>query len=62
MATQSPGDSIAIDSGRGSESMSLVVCSLEPWGEVHRRIRILVDEIVDLDPTLEVLPSTFPTS
>jgi glycosyltransferase involved in cell wall biosynthesis len=55
MATQSPGDSIAIDSGRGSESMSLVVCSLEPWGEVHRRIRILVDEIVDLDPTLEVL-------
>ncbi len=35
--------------------MSLVVCSLEPWGEVRRRLRILVDEIVDLDPTLQVL-------
>jgi glycosyltransferase involved in cell wall biosynthesis len=35
--------------------MSLVVCSLEPWGEVRRRIRMLVDEIVDLDPTIEVL-------
>ena len=35
--------------------MSLVVFSLEPWGEVRRRIRILVDEIVDLDPRLQVL-------
>jgi teichuronic acid biosynthesis glycosyltransferase TuaH len=55
MATQSPGDSIAITGERDSEGMSLVVCSLEPWGEVRRRIRILVDEIVDLDPHLEVL-------
>jgi teichuronic acid biosynthesis glycosyltransferase TuaH len=35
--------------------MSLVVLSLEPWGEVRRRIRILVDEIVDLEPSLQVL-------
>ena len=41
--------------GRVAGSASLVVCSLEPWGEVRRRIRILVDEIVDLDPTLRVL-------
>jgi len=35
--------------------MSLVVCSLESWGEVRRRIRILVDELVELDPSLHVL-------
>jgi glycosyltransferase involved in cell wall biosynthesis len=35
--------------------MSLVVCSLEPWGEVKRRMRLLVDEIVDLDPSIRVL-------
>jgi teichuronic acid biosynthesis glycosyltransferase TuaH len=34
---------------------SLVVCSLEPWGEVRRRLHILVDEMVDLDPSLHVL-------
>ena len=34
---------------------SLVVCSLEPWATVRRRIRILVDELVALDPSLEVL-------
>jgi teichuronic acid biosynthesis glycosyltransferase TuaH len=33
----------------------LVVCSLEPRGEVRRGVRILVDEIVDLDPSLPVL-------
>jgi teichuronic acid biosynthesis glycosyltransferase TuaH len=38
-----------------SEVMSLVVCSLEPWGEVRRRMHILVDEMVDLDPALHVL-------
>jgi teichuronic acid biosynthesis glycosyltransferase TuaH len=46
---------------RVAGSASMVVCSLEPWGEVRRRLRILVDEIVDLDPTLRVLyvaPST----
>jgi teichuronic acid biosynthesis glycosyltransferase TuaH len=34
---------------------SLVVCSLEEWGEVRRRIRILVDEFVAMDPDLTVL-------
>ncbi len=34
---------------------SLIVCSLEPWGSVRRRIRILVDELVDMDPDLHVL-------
>jgi len=34
---------------------SLVVCSLEGWGDVRRRIRILVDELVGLEQTLRVL-------
>jgi teichuronic acid biosynthesis glycosyltransferase TuaH len=34
---------------------ALVVCSLEEWGTVRRRIRILVDEFVDRDPGLQVL-------
>jgi len=34
---------------------SLIVCSLEPWGSVRRRIRILVDELIDMDPDLHVL-------
>jgi len=34
---------------------SLIVCSLEPWTVVRRRIRILVDELVDMDPNLRVL-------
>ena len=34
---------------------SLIVCSLEDWGTVRRRIRILVDELVDRDPLLQVL-------
>ncbi len=34
---------------------SLVVCSLETWGTVRRRIRILVDELVERDPGLQVL-------
>lgn len=55
MATQSPGDSTVITPERGLEAHSLVVCSLEPWGEVRRRMRILVDEIVDLDPSVHVL-------
>ncbi len=38
-----------------SRSSSLVVCSLESWGTVRRRIRILVDELVDRDPGLQVL-------
>jgi glycosyltransferase involved in cell wall biosynthesis len=38
-----------------SSATSLVVCSLEDWGTVRRRIRILVDELVAMDPALEVL-------
>ena len=38
-----------------SSATSLVVCSLEDWGAVRRRIRILVDELVAMDPALEVL-------
>jgi len=34
---------------------SLVVLSLEPWSTVRRRIRILVDELVERDPGLRVL-------
>lgn len=34
---------------------SLVVCSLEEWGTVRRRIRIMVDELVSMDPALRVL-------
>ena len=34
---------------------SLVVCSLEEWGTVRRRIRILVDELVSIDPSVRVL-------
>ncbi len=55
MATQKPAESIALRDDRGTEAVSLVVCSLEPWGDVRRRIRILVDELVELDPTLNVL-------
>jgi teichuronic acid biosynthesis glycosyltransferase TuaH len=46
-----PGPSGAV----AAEATSLVVCSLESWTEVRRRIRILVDELVDLDPSLQVL-------
>ncbi|MGD0881680.1 MAG: glycosyltransferase [Acidimicrobiales bacterium] len=34
---------------------SIVVCSLEEWGAVRRRMRIMVDELVDMDPSLRVL-------
>ena len=52
----------ADDTGRTTEvrdapsaATSLVVCSLEEWGTVRRRLRILVDELVARDPSLEVL-------
>jgi teichuronic acid biosynthesis glycosyltransferase TuaH len=38
-----------------STATSLVVCSLEEWGTVRRRIRIMVDELVAGDPDLSVL-------
>jgi glycosyltransferase involved in cell wall biosynthesis len=34
---------------------SLIVCSLEEWGTVRRRMRIMVDELVEADPGLQVL-------
>ena len=55
MALQTPGDSTLITSDVGSTPESVVVCSLEPWGAVRRRVRILVDEIAELRPALEVL-------
>ena len=55
MAAQSPGDSSTMTAAPASAGTSLVVCSLEPWGTVRRRIRILVDEFVGLDPSLRVL-------
>jgi teichuronic acid biosynthesis glycosyltransferase TuaH len=53
--TNNPLDSVTIDKDTASRATSLVVCSLESWSEVRRRIRILVDELVELDPSLEVL-------
>ncbi len=38
-----------------SRPSSLVVCSLESWSPVRRRVRILVDELVESDPELRVL-------
>jgi glycosyltransferase involved in cell wall biosynthesis len=55
MAIQNPRTSIKISDERDSEAMSLVVFSLEPWEEVRGRIRILVDEIVDIESLLQVL-------
>lgn len=55
MALHIPGDSTVITTETGSGPASVVVCSLEPWGRVRRRIRILVDQIVDLRPSLQVL-------
>ncbi|HZM57362.1 MAG TPA: glycosyltransferase [Acidimicrobiales bacterium] len=55
MATQSPGSSITMTAQPGSKRASMVVCSLEPWGTVRRRIRILVDQVVELDQQLRVL-------
>jgi teichuronic acid biosynthesis glycosyltransferase TuaH len=34
---------------------SVVVCSLEPWGEVRRRIQLMIRLFVDDDPALHVL-------
>ena len=33
----------------------LVVCSLEPWGMVQRRMQLMVRELMDLDPTVSVV-------
>jgi teichuronic acid biosynthesis glycosyltransferase TuaH len=54
MTTQNMTSAASATDG-ASGAMSLVVCSLEPWSEVRRRMHILVDEMVDLDPTLQVL-------
>jgi glycosyltransferase involved in cell wall biosynthesis len=55
MALQTPGDSTVTTTEAGPTALAVVVCSLEPWGQVRRRIRILVDEIVQLQPSLQVL-------
>jgi glycosyltransferase involved in cell wall biosynthesis len=41
--------------GAGRAARSLIVCSLEEWGTVRRRLRIMVDELVAIDPGLAVL-------
>lgn len=55
MAEQTTGDGIAMTAGSSIGASPLVVCSLEPWGSVRRRMRILVDELLEIDPSLEVL-------
>ncbi|MGO8871936.1 MAG: glycosyltransferase [Acidimicrobiales bacterium] len=55
MEREGTGERTAISSERPPAARSLVVCSLEPWSDVRRRMRILVDEIVDLDPSVDVL-------
>ncbi|MGA8723624.1 MAG: glycosyltransferase [Acidimicrobiales bacterium] len=55
MATESRSESIAMTNEPSPTASSVVVCSLEGWSEVRRRIRILVDELVELDPSLRVL-------
>ena len=55
MAEQGSGKSVTMGTEDRRTATSLVVCSLEPWGTVRRRIRILVDEMVDMDPALHVL-------
>ena len=55
MNQQRPGETTAATTEPLPTPWSLVVCSLESWTEVRRRIRILVDELVDGDPALEVL-------
>ncbi len=41
--------------GAGPADRSLVVCSLEPWTEVRRRLHILSEEMVADDPLLRLL-------
>jgi teichuronic acid biosynthesis glycosyltransferase TuaH len=39
----------------GHPSRSIVVCSLEPWGPVRRRMQLLVLELLKMDETIEIL-------
>lgn len=55
MTDERPGDSVAGTNDSPPSIAALVVCSLEPWTEVRRRLRILVDEMVGHDPALRVL-------
>ena len=56
MSDEWPGQEATTGPRRpGTPPHSLVVCSLEPWTDVRRRLRILVDEMVAADPTLAVL-------
>ena len=60
MTDDRPGDAMAAIGEPTRAALSLVVCSLEPWTEVRRRLRILVDEMVAGDPELRVLYVTPP--
>jgi glycosyltransferase involved in cell wall biosynthesis len=51
----SPGMPAGDPSPATNDRWTLVVCSLEAWDEVQRRLQLLVGEIVDLDEGVEVL-------
>jgi len=51
---EEPGDTVA-------RRHELVVCSLEPWGSVQRRVQLLLAELLCLDPLLSVLYVNPPT-
>src|ERR1019366_52600 len=55
MAEQGSGKSVTMGTEDRRTATSLGGCALEPWGTVRRRIRILVDEMGDMDPALHVL-------
>lgn len=55
MAAQSPRDTNAIGTAQGPGATSSVICRREPGEEVRPRVRTLVDEIVDLEPSVPVL-------
>ncbi len=55
MGTSSSSEAVAVTARAAAMPSSVVVCSLEPWGTVRRRLRILVEELVALDDALHVL-------
>lgn len=36
-------------------SWLLVICSLEPWGEVRRRLQLIPEELLNIDPDVRIL-------
>ena len=50
-----PGDRTRVHDGPDAAGRSVVVCSLEEWGTVRRRLRIMVDQLAALDPGIRLL-------